>query len=83
MNKPTTFERDFVAHITAMVDSREITHSDFGKYVFGEVSGVRIWRYVREEKRQRFVTLSEAQKMAEYFREDLSGLIKKIEQKAK
>lgn len=83
MEKPNTFERDFVAHITAMVEGRDIKHTDFGKYVFGELSGVRIWRYVRDEKRQRFITLSEAERMAEYFREDLSSLIKKVEQKAK
>lgn len=83
MEKPTNLERNFVAHITAMVEEKGFNHSEFGKYVFGETSGVRIWRSTRDNTRQRFITMSEAVRMAEYLKEDLSSLIWKIEQMEK
>ena len=59
------FERIFITLVAERVEACGMSHSEFGRQVFGDSSGVRLWRSCRDfEKRRRKLTLDEAYQMA-------------------
>lgn len=59
MEKSVAFERAFVALLAERVESSGMSHSEFGRRVFGEDSGSRTWRSTRDPERARKITLAE------------------------
>jgi len=65
MENTDSFERVFITLIAERVEVSGMSHSEFGRRVFGDSSGVRLWRSCRDfEKRRRKLTLDEAYRMA-------------------
>lgn len=77
------FERFFIEMVTTMYQKNGLSHSEFGRAVFGEKSGVRIWGGVRSTKRERDITLAEVLKMAKTLNVELPTLIFKAYERAK
>lgn len=83
MEKNLLFERAFVTIVAEMVEQKGMSHSDFGRRVFGETSGVRLWRWCRsEENRGRRLMLGEAYAMAAALDTDFPSLVWKISKEA-
>ena len=76
------FERAYVAICAERVDALNMSHSEFGRQVFGETSGVRLWRLCRADKRTRSVTLAESMRMAEVLGQDFAAFIWQVRQEA-
>ena len=83
MENSKKFEYFFIEEIARRLDEAGLSHSEFGRQVFGEHSGSRLWRAARGENRKRGLSLSEAFKMAEILGTDYPSLIWDIYQKAK
>ena len=83
MTPEQKFERFFIELVTSMYQKNGLSHSDFGRAVFGEKSGVRIWGGVRSAKRERDITLAEVLKMAKALNVELPTLIFKTYERAK
>lgn len=65
MENTDSFERVFITLIAERVEASGMSHSAFGRKVFGDSSGIRLWRSCRDfEKRRRKLTLDEAYRMA-------------------
>lgn len=76
------FERAYVTIVAERVDASEMSQSEFGRRVFGETSGVRLWRLCRAEKRTRSITLAESLRMAETLGQDFAAFIWQVRQEA-
>lgn len=83
MTPEQKFERFFIELVTSMYQENGLSHSDFGRAVFGEKSGVRIWGGVRSAKRERDITLAEVLKIAKALNVELPTLIFKAYERAK
>ncbi len=85
MNKADIFERAFVTLIAERVEDLGMPHSEFGRRVFGETAGARLWRSCRgsEQRPARKVTLGEAYRMAEALGTDFPSLVWNLSQAAK
>lgn len=83
MESQTSFEKALVAVVTDMLKEKGIKHSPFGRFVFGETSGVRLWRIAREEARGKTITVNEFYRMAEFFEQELPEFVWKVCQRAK
>ncbi|ABM29791.1 hypothetical protein Dvul_2780 [Nitratidesulfovibrio vulgaris DP4] len=82
MDKSTHFERALVALIAEQVEQRGMSHSEFGRAIFGQEHGPRLWRTARDPKRARKITIAEAYRMAETLGTDLPTLLWRITQDA-
>lgn len=79
MNTSLLFERAFIALVSEMVEQKGLSHSDFGRLVFGETSGVRLWRWCRSNGgRTRRLMLGEAYAMADALGMDFPTLVWKL-----
>lgn len=58
-------QKAFVEDVSKRLAETDISHNQFGKDIFGEASGGRIWRGLREGARTRKLSLEEACRMAE------------------
>lgn len=76
------FERAYVAIVAERVEAKNMSHSEFGKHIFGETSGVRLWRLCKAKERTRSVTLAESMRMAEVLGEDFAAFIWQVRQEA-
>lgn len=83
MEKDTIFEGLFIEAVADLVENSEMSHSEFGRAVFGDASGDRLWRAARGERRKRSVTVGEAYVMAEVLGLDLPTLLWRIVQDKK
>lgn len=85
MKKDDYFERVFVELVAERVEDSGLSHSEFGRRVFGGgASGVRLWRSVRDhDGRGRKLTLGEAYRMAEALGTDFPSLVWNLCQAAK
>ena len=66
-NTTHSFGRHFVSVVAARVEASGISHSEFGRRVFGASDGGRTWRAVRDPKgsgKPRVLLLDEAYTMA-------------------
>lgn len=77
------FERFFVKMITGMATDKGLSQAEFGRRVFGEKSGIRIWGGVRSDKRCRDVSLAEALHMANVLDIEFPSLIWQAYERAK
>lgn len=82
MKKADIFEDFFVEEITRRVEESKLSHSEFGRLVFGTDSGPRAWRATREKERKRRISIGEALMMAEVLGLELPALVWEITQKA-
>lgn len=76
------FERAFVALVAERVEQAGMSHSEFGRRVFGSEHGSRLWRTAREPARARKIILAEAYRMAEVLGTDLPTLLWQISREA-
>jgi len=84
MENKDNFEQVFIKLVAERVEDAGLSHSAFGKRVFGEASGVRLWRACRDmEKRRRKLTLDEAYRMAEALGTDFPTMVWNIAQAAR
>lgn len=83
MKKADIFEQFFVEAMTEKVEASTMSHSEFGRRVFGEDSGARLWRATREKSRKRSVSIGEASLMAEALGMDFPSLVWEIVQDGK
>lgn len=83
MEKSVQFERALVALVAEKVEASGLSHSEFGRRVFGEESGARLWRSCRDPERARKVVLAEAYTMAEVLGQDLPTMLWQLAQEAK
>ena len=77
-NTTHSFGRHFVSVVAARVEALGISHSEFGRRVFGTPDGARTWRAVRDPKgtgKPRVLLLDEAYAMARALDTDFPGLI--------
>jgi len=82
-NTHELYERFFVQEVTNMAREKGLSHSEFGRRLFGEEGG-RMWRTVRDPmntRKPRRISLGEAHKIAELLEVDLPSLIWAISQK--
>ena len=82
-NTHELYERFFVQEVTNMARERGLSHSEFGRRLFGE-EGSRMWRTVRDPmntRKPRRVSLGEVHKVAEILDVELPSLIWAISQK--
>jgi len=78
MKKDALFESLFIEAVAEQIDDSDLSHSEFGRAVFGNASGDRLWRSCRGEKRKRTVSIGEAYVMAEALGVDLPTLLWRI-----
>ncbi|WP_051258220.1 hypothetical protein [Desulfovibrio cuneatus] len=64
MKNAQEFERQFILAVDERVEKSGLTHSNFGRKVFGEVSGERLWRKCRDVKNPRKISFAESYAMA-------------------
>lgn len=76
------YERAIVALVAEKVEEIGMSHSEFGRRIFGEESGVRLWRKCRESTSPRKLVFSEAYKIAELFDLDLPTMLWQFSQEA-
>lgn len=77
-NTTHSFGRHFVSVVAARVEALGISHSEFGRRVFGASDGGRTWRAVRDPKgsgKPRVLLLDEAYAMARALDMDFPSLI--------
>ena len=75
-NTTHSFGRHFVSVVAARVEASGISHSEFGRRVFGASDGGRTWRAVRDPKgsgKPRVLLLDEAYAMARALDMDSTG----------
>lgn len=83
MENTLDFEKIFVDHISGMLQEKGISHNEFGKLVFGETDGGRLWRSIRDPQnsgKRRKVTINEAYTMATVLGTDLPYIMWQISQ---
>jgi hypothetical protein len=84
MENTDSFERVFITLIAERVEASPLSHSEFGRRVFGAASGIRLWRSCRDfEKRRRKLTLDEAYRMADVLGTDFPTMLWNMVQEAK
>lgn len=83
MKTSSEFERDFIVLVTERVEDLGMSQSEFGKKVFGEASGDRLWRATRSPSRKRGLSLGAAVTMAEALGTDFPSLVWHVTQAAK
>jgi len=84
MSTPELYEQAFIKLIAERVEDIGMSHSEFGKLVFGKAGGVRIWRSCRDiEGRGRSLTLAEAYRIAEVLGSDFPCLVWNLTMAAK
>lgn len=76
------FERAYVALVAERVEAAGMSHSEFGRRVFGDESGSRLWRSCRDTGRTRRLLLAEAHKMAEVLGTDYPTMVWEITREA-
>ena len=77
-NTTHSFGRHFVSVVAARVEASGISHSEFGRRVFGASDGGRTWRAVRDPKgsgKPRVLLLDEAYALAGALDMDFPSLI--------
>lgn len=82
MSLAESFQLFFVYEVSRMASERGFSHSEFGRRVFGEHSGSRIWRVARQLGRGRSISLVDCYNMAEVLEVDLPSLLWKTTQRA-
>jgi hypothetical protein len=84
MDKADNFERVFITLVAERVKAAKMSHSEFGRKIFGESAGVRLWRACRDfEGRGRRLTLDEAYRMADVLGTDFPTMVWNMVQEAK
>jgi len=84
MKNTDNFERVFITLMIERIEDCGMSHAEFGKKVFGETSGVRLWRSCRDfEKRRRKLTLEESYRMAAVLGTDFPTMVWNMVQAAK
>lgn len=83
MKKSELFENLFVEAMVKRVETAGMSHSEFGRRVFGEDSGARAWRATREKERKRGLGIGEAYMMAEALDVEFPALIWEVMQEIK
>lgn len=84
MKTAEAYEKAFVSLVAERVEDLGMSHSEFGRRVFGSTAGVRLWRSCRDFKsRRRKLTLGEAYLMAEALGTDFPSLVWNLTQAAK
>lgn len=83
MENSKSFEKALVQIVAEMITLRGFKHSAFGRFVFGEKSGARLWRVAREADRGRVITVDETVLMADFFHEDYVSFMRTVYQQAK
>ncbi|MDR3044031.1 MAG: hypothetical protein LBU75_07175 [Desulfovibrio sp.] len=83
MENSIAFERALVALVAERVENSDLSHSEFGRRIFGEESGSRLWRSCRDATRPRRILLAEAHRMAELLGMDFPTMIWQFTQEAK
>lgn len=83
MKKSERFEKLFVEAMVRRVEAAGMSHSEFGRRVFGEGSGSRAWRATREKDRKRGLGIGEAYMMAEALGMEFPALVWEVMQEVK
>ncbi len=82
MEKSLEFERAVIDLVAEILEKQGVTHTDFGRAVFGPESGVRAWRKCRESETPRKLSLAETHKIAEFLGIDLATMLWQLEREA-
>lgn len=83
MSKGTDFEIFFVDSIAERLVAMGMSHNEFGRLVFGEADGGRLWRSVRDPQntgKRRKLSLGETYTIAEVLGTDLPSLMWQVAQ---
>ena len=80
MENTQSFERIIIMMAEAMLDESGQKHAPFGRAVFGESNGARLWRMTRGDLKERRLSVNEAKSMADYFEMDFPTFIWKAHQ---
>ena len=80
MDANTSFERSFVQVVVETLVKKGIKHAPFGRAIFGDESGSRIWLQVRDESKPRRLSLAEAHKIALFLGKDFPALTWEVQQ---
>lgn len=83
MKKSELLENLFVEAMARRVEAAGMSHSEFGRRVFGEDSGARAWRATREKERKRGLGIGEAYMMAEALDVEFPTLVWEVMQEIK
>lgn len=83
MKKSEVFEKLFIEVMAERVEAAKMSHSEFGRRVFGEESGARAWRATREKNRKRGLGIGEAYMMAEALDMEFPALMWEVMQEIK
>lgn len=76
------FQLFFVHEVAKMAQDAGLSHSEFGRLVFGETSGSRIWRTARDLSRRRAISVADCYTIADVLQVDLPSMIWQITQRA-
>lgn len=83
MENTEDFEKIFIDYVVELLAQKGISHNEFGKLVFGDTDGGRLWRSIRDPQnsgKRRKVSINEAFSMAQTLGTDLPSLMWQISQ---